>query len=54
MKKKDEKNTLLDQYVKYTVFVDDMDGDIYYGIEELLFAVKYAFDNGAKKVVIKK
>jgi hypothetical protein len=38
----------------FTVFVDKMDGDRYYGTKALLTAIIGAFKNKAKEIIIKK
>jgi hypothetical protein len=40
--------------MRYLVFVDKLDGYGYANFEDVVIAVKVAFVNGAKKVVIKK
>ena len=37
---------------EFIVYVDGMDGDVIQGFTELNRALKRAFDNGAKKVVV--
>jgi hypothetical protein len=47
------KNINKKQYIEYVVFVDGMDGDIYYGLDEMNHAVSKAFTNHAREVIIK-
>lgn len=40
-------------YSSYSVFVDDMDGDVYTNLRTTISAIKHAFLNGAKRVNVK-
>ena len=38
----------------YAVFIDDMDGDIHYSLQDAQDAIDHAFRHDAKKVVIER
>lgn len=42
------------KFQQYVVFIEDMDGDVYYGMEEGLHAVRHALLHHADRVVIQK
>lgn len=43
-------NTYINEEDKFIIFVDKMDGDIYYGVSSTLAAIKTALLNNANEV----